>query len=157
MNDERPFWQTRTLAQMSDAQWESLCDGCGRCCLHKLQDADSGEIAFTDVACRLLERHSCRCRDYAHRSERVPGCISMAPGRHHAVAWLPVSCAYRRIAEGRDLAWWHPLVSGDAESVHRAGVSLRGRCVSEADVPPDDIDERLVSFIEWRPLRRRSP
>jgi len=141
---------------MSDAEWESLCDGCARCCLHKLEDADSGEILYTDVACSLLQRRECRCSDYPHRTERVPGCVSMAPDRQAPLAWLPSSCAYRRLAEGRQLADWHPLVSGDPESVHKAGMSVRGRCVPEDSVHADDLSERIAWWIEWQPLRRKN-
>ena len=102
-----------------------LCDGCGRCCLHKLRDDDTGALSFTNVACRLLDLHSCQCSDYAHRRRRVPDCVSLTPAEVRAIDWLPPSCAYRRLAEGKDLAWWHPLVSGDPETVHTAGISTR--------------------------------
>ncbi len=155
MTDDVPYWERLSLAEMNDEEFEALCDRCARCCLHKLEDEDSGEIAYTDVACRLLDRDTCLCSDYARRTERVPGCVSMAPDRLAPLRWLPVSCAYRRLAEGRGLAWWHPLVSGDPDSVHLAGVSMRGRCISEQRIDPDDIDRRIDADIEWRPLRRR--
>ena len=126
-----PFWKAKRLEEMSAAEWESLCDGCGRCCLHKLRDEDTGALAFTNVACRMLDLKTCRCRDYAHRSLHVPDCVRLTPKSVRKLDWLPPSCAYRRLAEGKDLPWWHPLVSGDPESVHRAGVSVRGRAVSE--------------------------
>jgi uncharacterized protein len=126
-----PFWKTKTLEQMSRAEWESLCDGCGRCCLHKLRDEDTGALAFTNVACRLLDLHSCRCMDYPKRQRRVPDCVSLTPAELREIDWLPPSCAYRLVAEGKDLLPWHPLVSGSAETVHAAGASVRGRAVSE--------------------------
>lgn len=126
-----PFWQTKTLAEMTRAEWESLCDGCGRCCLHKLRDEDTDELAFTTVACRLLNLKSCQCRHYAKRQRFVPDCVTLTPEAVLDIDWLPRSCAYRRVAEGKGLAWWHPLVSGDPETVHRAGISVRGRVISE--------------------------
>jgi uncharacterized cysteine cluster protein YcgN (CxxCxxCC family) len=132
---EPPFWKTKRLAEMTKAEWESLCDGCGRCCLHKLRYEDDS-LAFTNVACRLLDTHTCRCTDYRHRQERVPDCVALTPAALSTIDWLPPSCAYRRLAEGRDLAWWHPLVSGDPETVHRAGVSVRGRVVGEQFAGP---------------------
>lgn len=118
---------------MSRREWESLCDGCGRCCLHKLRDEDTDEISYTEVACRLLDLQSCRCSDYVDRKKRVSDCVKLTPKRVTTIDWLPPSCAYRMVAEGRDLAAWHPLVSGDPESVHRAGVSVRGRVVGERE------------------------
>ncbi len=126
-----PFWKTRRLDEMTREEWESLCDGCGRCCLHKLRYEDTGALSFTNVACRLLDLESCRCSDYARRRRRVPDCVNLTPKVLAEIDWLPPSCAYRRLAEGRDLAWWHPLVSGDPDTVHRAGISVQGRAVSE--------------------------
>ncbi|MBJ3774830.1 YcgN family cysteine cluster protein [Acuticoccus mangrovi] len=141
-----PFWRVKSLEEMSPEEWESLCDGCGRCCLNKLEDWDTGEIAWTDVACTLLDEGTCRCRDYARRSEVVPDCVQLTPEAVRKLTWLPVTCGYRRVAEGRDLAWWHPLVSGDPESVHRAGVSVRGRVTSEDDVPVEEYEARIVDW-----------
>jgi uncharacterized protein len=129
--DEPRFWRQKTLAQMNREEWESLCDGCAKCCLVKLEYEDTGEIDNTDIACRLLDTQSCRCSDYANRQKRVSDCLSLTPRRVRRLRWLPSTCAYRLVAEGRDLYWWHPLVSGDPESVHQAGISVRGRVVSE--------------------------
>jgi len=141
-----PFWQTKTLADMSEVEWESLCDGCGRCCLNKLEDWDTGEIFFTDVVCWLFDAGSCRCRDYPNRHERVADCIALTPENAGELSWLPPTCAYRLLAEERDLYWWHPLVSGDPETVHVAGISVRGRTLSEADVPDTELEDHVV---EW--------
>jgi len=125
------FWRTKTLSEMSQEEWESLCDRCGRCCLHKLRDEDTDELAFTNVACRLLAADSCQCSDYAHRKRWVPNCVSLTPENLQDIDWLPPSCAYRLLRDGKDLMWWHPLVSGDPDTVHQAGVSVRGRFISE--------------------------
>lgn len=126
-----PFWKTTKLQDMTSEQWESLCDGCGRCCLHKLRDEDTDALSFTNVSCRLLDTATCRCSKYETRRDWVPDCVSLTPESLREIDWLPPSCGYRRVAEGKDLAAWHPLVSGDPDSVHRAGVSVRGRAVDE--------------------------
>src|SRR3974377_655247 len=143
-DDDAPFWRTKSMAQMSKAEWESLCAGCGRCCLNKLIDEETHQTVFTDVGCRLLDGETCRCTDYAHPQERVRDCGRL-PGRNvKRVPWLPPPCGYRLVAEGRDLPWWHPLVSGDPETVHKAGISVRGRVpASESDVP----DDKLVDYV----------
>jgi len=155
--DETPFWRRLTLDQMSGDEWESLCDGCGRCCLHKLRDDDTGALSFTNVACRLLDHKSCRCSDYAHRRRRVPDCVALTPAEVRAIDWLPPTCGYRLVAEGRDLYWWHPLVSGDPESVHAAGVSVRGRVgASEDYMPHETLEDRIVSWPLRVPKRARA-
>lgn len=141
-----PFWKTTALEDMTSVQWESLCDGCGRCCLNKLEDWDTGEIAFTNVACKLLDCDSCRCTDYENRQAEVPECIQLTPQTVQEITWLPPSCAYRLLAEGGDLYWWHPLVSGDSETVHQAGVSARGRTVPEAGMEPEDYEDHIVDW-----------
>ncbi|WP_434082899.1 YcgN family cysteine cluster protein [Acidisoma cladoniae] len=128
-----PFWKTKTLDEMSQEEWESLCDGCGRCCLHKLRHEDTDELSFTNVACRLLDIDTCRCSDYPSRQSKVPDCVQLTPVALRDIDWLPPSCAYRRIEEGRDLPDWHPLVSGTAETVMKSGASARGRIISERD------------------------
>ncbi len=143
---EEPFWRRKTLAEMTRSEWESLCDGCAKCCLDKLEDEDTGEIQYTEVACRLLDLGTCRCTDYSNRTRFVPDCVVLTPRTVARLTWLPSSCAYRLISEGKDLAWWHPLVSGDPESVHRAGVSVRGRAVPEALA--GDLEDHVVRWPE---------
>ena len=143
---EQPFWRRKSLAEMTPEEWESLCDGCGKCCLVKLEDADSGAIHHTDVSCHLLDLGSCRCGDYARREEIVEDCVVLTPETVGDLSWMPSTCAYRLLAEGKDLAWWHPLVSGDPESVHRAGISVRGRAVTEARVPDAELEDHIVTW-----------
>ncbi len=150
-----PFWTTKTLEQMTQSEWESLCDGCGRCCLHKLRDEDTGEIAWTNVACRLLDGNTCQCRDYPRRRARVPDCVQLTPAAVADIDWLPPSCAYRRVKEGRGLAWWHPLVSGDPATVHTAGVSVRGRTIDERRA--GDLEGHVTDWPGRRPKTRLPP
>lgn len=154
MDDELPFWRRKALKDMTRAEWESLCDGCGRCCLKKLEDPESGDVAYTDVACRLLDRERCRCRRYAERRALVPDCLALTPGDRTTFDWLPTTCAYRKVAAGEPLEWWHPLVSGDPQTVHSAGISVRGRTLSERDVAPDELEARIVDWVRAAPLRR---
>ena len=154
-----PFWRTRTLAEMTPDEWESLCDGCGRCCLNKLEDWDTGAISWTNVACRLLDGESCRCRDYPNRQATVPDCLQLDAETVPDLAWLPPTCAYRLVDEGRDLYWWHPLVSGDPQTVHEAGVSVRGRTISEIGIADEDLEQHLADWPgetpDWRGSRKR--
>lgn len=145
-----PFWRTKPLEAMSEPEWESLCDGCGRCCLVKLEDDDDGEIFLTDIACKLLDGEACRCRDYPNRQAQVPDCIKLDPAAARGLSWLPPTCAYRLVAEGRDLYWWHPLVSGDADTVHAAGISVRGRIGAVEDELP--LEEYPLHIVQW-PMR----
>jgi uncharacterized cysteine cluster protein YcgN (CxxCxxCC family) len=154
--EDPPFWQRKKLDEMTPREWESLCDGCGRCCLKKLQDEATGKIAYTDVACRELDRERCRCRQYARRHELVPDCVALRRGDRSAFAWLPTTCAYRKLAAGQTLDWWHPLVSGDPETVHRAGISVRGRTIDERYVAVEQLETRVIDWVRSAPLRRRS-
>lgn len=141
-----PFWKRKSLAQMSAQEWESLCDGCGKCCLHKLEDEDSGEVFYTRLACAELNIDSCRCRHYEERHARVAECISIGADDVAALQWLPTGCAYRRLAEGRDLPDWHHLVSGSRETVHQAGESVREWAVSPEYIHPDDWEEQIIRW-----------
>ena len=139
------YWERVPLSAMTRAEWEALCDGCGKCCLNKLEDEETGEVAFTRVACRLLDGDSCRCAQYEIRHSFVPDCVTLTPGNIARNAyWMPRTCAYRLLAEGAPLPDWHPLISGDPETVHAAGISVRGWTVPEFEVPEEEWEEHLV-------------
>jgi uncharacterized cysteine cluster protein YcgN (CxxCxxCC family) len=130
----QPFWKRKTLQEMTRKEWESLCDGCAKCCLHKIEDIDSGELYFTNIVCHLLDTDTCRCTDYVHRRRRVPDCVEIFNVEDVAsLKFMPSTCAYRLLSEGKDLPPWHPLVSGDRNSVHEAGQSVRGRVFVESE------------------------
>ncbi len=152
--DEIPFWRRKALHALSAQEWESLCDGCGRCCLIKLQDEETDELFQTRLACRLLDIGACRCTDYVNRHARVADCVQMAPDTIADLTWLPGTCAYRLLAEGRDLYWWHPLVSGDPATVHEAGISVRAWARSETGVPEDKIDRYIMRDPDARAVAR---
>lgn len=139
------FWETTPFSKLSRKEWEALCDGCGKCCLNKLEDEDTGEVALTCVACRLLDDTTCHCAQYDIRHQFVPECITLDPGtiKDH-MYWLPQTCAYRLVYEGRPLYDWHPLVSGSSETVHSAGVSMRGLTYSEYEVADDDWENYII-------------
>ena len=149
----RPFWETKRLEQMTVREWESLCDGCGLCCLIRFEDEETGEVIPTRVHCRLFDPDTCRCSNYAERKRYVPDCIKLTPHNIEALEWMPKSCAYRRLHEGLGQPSWHPLVTGDPESVHEAGVSVRGQTISEAclEDPEDALD-----FSAWDLLEDKS-
>ena len=145
------FWDEKSLQEMSAVEWEALCDGCGRCCLIKLEDEDTGQILTSDVHCRLLDPDTCRCTDYENRKSKVPDCIKLTPENVGEIKWMPISCAYRRLAEGRGLAWWHPLISGDPATVVAAGISVKGRTTAEGDVEPGDWLGHAADWPNWEP------
>ncbi len=138
----RPFWIEKSLEEMNAEEWESLCDGCGRCCLLKLQDFDTGEVSYTSVACRLLDLDKCQCTKYAERRRLVPDCVKLTPGNISDLQWMPSTCAYRLLYEGKPLEPWHPLVSGSSQSVHEAGISIRHRAISEREA--GDIENYIL-------------
>ncbi|MBE1237929.1 YcgN family cysteine cluster protein [Phaeovibrio sulfidiphilus] len=138
------FWETKALRDMTDAEWESLCDHCGKCCLHKLQHEETGEIFYTNVACHLLDLKTGQCSDYANRWKTVPDCIKLTADKLETIAWLPSTCAYRLLADGNPLPPWHPLETGTQRSVRKAKVSVRGRTISEHDAGP--LDEHIVNW-----------
>lgn len=141
---DAPFWQTKTLAEMTDAEWESLCDGCAKCCLVLIEDEDDGTVWETDVACRLFDPDKRKCTDYGNRHARVPDCVRLTHENAGALPWMPQTCAYRRLARGEGLPDWHPLVTGDPASTARAGMATRKNLASEADIDPDDLEDRIV-------------
>lgn len=142
------FWQRKSLSELSQEQWESLCDGCGKCCLHKLEDEETDEVYYTCVACRYLDRDKGGCRDYNNRLENVPECIDLSPSDVTEFHWLPQTCAYRLVAEGKPLEPWHPLMSGDPKTVHQAGISVMGRVYAEEQVNEDELEEYIVHWVE---------
>ena len=141
MTDE--FWKRKSLSDMSQDEWESLCDGCALCCLQKLQDEDTGDIYYTDIACKLLDLEACRCTNYAARARLVSSCLVLTADEPETFKWLPRSCAYRRLSEGLGLPEWHPLISGDPDSVHAAGISAKGKAVSENETTEYSVLRKL--------------
>ena len=139
-----PFWKTKSLSEMNMVEWESLCDGCGKCCLVKLEDEDTHELYVTNVSCHLLDIETCRCRDYEHRLQKVPMCLSLAADKLETLNWLPETCAYRLLAEGQELMNWHPLLSKDVDSVHEQGMSVRGFAQSEEYIHPDQLHDHVI-------------
>jgi len=141
MKDE--YWKHKTLSEMNTEEWEGLCDGCALCCMHKVEDEDTGEVFYTEIACKLLDINTCRCTDYANRTKIVTNCLKLSADRTEEFSWLPSSCAYRRLANGQDLPEWHPLITGRPESVQEAGISLSGVMVSENDTTEYTVLRRL--------------
>ena len=148
MSDQNaPFWQEKSLDHMSQKEWESLCDGCGLCCLHKLEDYDTGAVSYTNVACRLLDTETCRCRKYSKRKKLVPDCVILKPQDVKSFKWLPKTCAYRLISEGRDLYDWHPLKSGSPLTVHKTGISVSQKAISERDA--GNLENHIIDLNEF--------
>ncbi len=143
----QPFWKTKRLGEMTREEWESLCDGCAKCCLLKLEDEDTGEIAYTRLHCRLLDADTCQCSDYANRKARVPDCVQLTPRKIEQIKWMPRTCAYRLVDEGQDLPDWHHLVCGDRERIHREGHSIMGRTKSEDTVLEED---QIDWIVDWK-------
>lgn len=143
------YWETTALEDMSQQQWEALCDGCGKCCMSKLIDEDTDDIHFTTVACRLFDATTCRCEDYENRQQKVADCVQLTPANVREIEWLPQTCAYRLVAEGRPLYPWHPLLSGKAGSVHDASISMRGRVTAHEQHMAYD-EEYLEHLVDGR-------
>lgn len=152
MSTRRPFWEYKSLNEMTVAEWESLCDGCGLCCLIRFEDEDTGDITPTRVSCKLFDPDKCSCSNYANRRKYVPDCIKLTPYNIDDLMWMPKSCAYRRLHEGKTLPQWHPLITGDPESTHKAGVSIRGQTVSEETLnePEDAMDFAAPDLLDDR-------
>lgn len=155
---DAPFWKTKTLAEMTAEEWEALCDGCAKCCLVKLEDEDTSAVIYTSLHCRLLDAKTCQCSDYPNRKQYVPDCIKLTPETVPKYDWLPLSCAYRLIDEGKDLPEWHHLVCGDRNEVHRRGVSAMGKTINEDNVPEEDAIDHMVDWAN-RPVEayRKKP
>lgn len=141
------FWKNYTLEQLTQVEWEALCDGCGQCCLIKLEDDETNEIAYTKVACKLLDCTTGHCSDYPNRMQYVPDCIQLTSEKLQNIHWLPNSCAYRRVNEGKSLPAWHHLITGSRHNVIKARKSVAGRCISEAEIDPEEIDEYIVKWV----------
>ena len=148
-----PFWKTKTLDKMTRTEWESLCDGCGRCCLNKLEDEDTGEFLYTRAACKLLDVNTCRCTDYPNRAKRVPDCVTLTARNVRHLGWLPETCAYRLLDEGKTLPWWHPLVSGTPDTVEQAGISVAGEAYTEEGITVEELIDHLWEL----PKAKRKP
>ena len=141
------FWKELSFKEMSKAQWESLCDRCGRCCLHKLEDEDTDELVFTNIVCRMYDMKKCQCSDYKNRKKHVPECVKLSPD-FVPVAWLPSTCAYRLLEEGKDLPEWHPLVAGDRKKFIASGMSLKGKILPEDFIDEEDFEEHIITWVK---------
>jgi len=142
------FWETKSLEELSVDEWELLCDGCGQCCLVKLEDEETGEVFRTNVSCKLLQVETCRCQDYIHRLQKVPECVVVTLERPEQFEWMPVTCAYRLRYEEKPLFDWHPLVSGTKKTVHNAGISVQAFAISEEYIHPDQLEDHISDKIK---------
>ena len=143
-----PFWKKKTLHELTRDEWEVLCSGCAKCCLKKYEEEETGHLYYTRIVCRYLDAETCRCTQYDRRTRLVPQCLKLEPHHLKALSWLPKSCVYRRVSLGKDLEWWHPLISGNRHTVHEAGMSVRGRVLSEKYVHPDGWEEHIIDWVE---------
>lgn len=151
-SNDVPFWRRKTLEQLTATEWEQLCDGCARCCLLKLEDEETSVVHLTRMTCSMLDSGTCRCTDYANRHKLMPDCVEINPEKVRTIDWLPSTCAYRLVGEGKDLFWWHPLVSGSPDTVHEAGISVRGWSTSEAHVKSEQMYRYIIR--DYGPRRR---
>jgi uncharacterized cysteine cluster protein YcgN (CxxCxxCC family) len=143
LNSEKPFWQQKKINDLTPEEWEALCDGCAQCCIVKFEDVDTKEIFFTDVVCQFLDLSTCRCTSYLQRTRLVPTCLVLTPQLVSQLSWMPATCAYRLLAEGKPLPWWHPLVSENPDTVHQAGTSVRGKVISEKGIPEAELEDHI--------------
>lgn len=140
----KPFWKTKTLKEMTQGEWESLCDGCGRCCLYILHNEETGDVFETDVGCKLFDAKNRRCTDYKNRSTRVPDCVTLTADNVEKLTWMPKTCAYRRLSEGKNLPKWHPLITGTRESVVKAGIAVPPDLIPEDEIDNDKLESRIT-------------
>jgi len=145
---KKEFWKEKPLEALSPEEWEALCDGCSKCCLFKLEEDGGEEIRFTNVVCRYMDMETCACTDYVRRHQNVPDCVYLTPKMAREANWLPKTCAYRLIAKGKDLPWWHPLKTGDPQSTKRSGNSVFGKVVSEEEIDPQDLEDMVVDWFD---------
>jgi len=144
MNKKNNFWKSKTLKQMTNDEWESLCDGCGKCCLHKLEDIDTGEISVSNVSCMYLDLKTCRCKDYKYRQKNVKDCIKLTPETINKINWLPNTCSYKLVLNNDDLPDWHHLISGDKNTIHERGMSVKNYSINEKDIK--DVNEYILDW-----------
>jgi uncharacterized cysteine cluster protein YcgN (CxxCxxCC family) len=142
------FWENKTLAELDSGEWESLCDGCARCCLHKLEDEDTGEVHYTSIVCQYLDHATCKCKDYVNRNVNVPNCVHLTLDNIEEFNWLPNTCAYRLMSEGKPLPTWHPLVTGRRDSVKEANIVITDKVIDERNVPEDAHEEYIIRWVE---------